>query len=177
MGAFTHYSKSKAKNEQGQANISIIFKKSPNINDCIPPLGSWFFLSVNQQPACSPDVSWLLREQCWLMAGRGRWEGACMMTCRSPSSAFVPFPPPWPNPAPVLPQSPTGSGRCLVMKGLSNGSFLYPRSPNLVRQLSRLHRAAFILSMSGSECMLNGWILLSAQECVCMCVFSLIDMD
>lgn len=134
---------------------------------------------VNQQPACSPDVSWPLTEQCWLMAGRGRREAACVMACWGPSPAFVPFPPPWPTPPPthVLPQSPTSSGRCLVMKGLSNGSFLDPCSPKLVRQLSHLHRAAFILSLSGGECMLNGWISLSARVCIYMCVFSLMDMD
>lgn len=134
------------------------------------------FESVNQQPACSPDVSWPTTEQCWLKAGRGWREGACVMICRAPSSDLVPFHPPWPTPAPILPQSPTGSGQCLVMKGLSNGSFLYPRSSKLVRQLSHLHRAAFTLSLSGSECTLNEWISLSARVRVCMCVFSLIDM-
>lgn len=74
------------------------FSKNPH------PLMSVFRLSdldlefVNQQPACSPDVSWPLTEQCWLMAGRGRREAACMMACRGSSPAFVPFPPPWPTP-------------------------------------------------------------------------------
>lgn len=69
MGAFTHYSKSKAKNEQGQANISIIFKKSPNINDCIPPLGSWFFyLLISSQPVHQ------MCPGCW-ESSAGWWQG------------------------------------------------------------------------------------------------------
>lgn len=79
------------------------------------------------------------------------WPSPNPPTHSSPS----PRPPP-----PAPPQSPTGSTQCLVMKGLSNGSFLYPSPTKLVWQLSPLPRPAFILSLSASEYILSEWISL-----------------
>lgn len=85
----------------------------------------------------------------------------------------------WPSalPPPHAPlQSPTGSVQCLVMKGLSNGSFLYPGPAKLVWQLFPLPRLGSILSLSGSEYILSEWISLKSLLCVCMRVCFLSHM-
>ena len=73
----------------------------------------------------------------------------------APSPPLTPLTPPRPPP-----QSPAGRAQWLVMKGLSNGSFLYPSPTKLVWQLSPLPRPAFILSLSASEYILSEWISL-----------------
>lgn len=114
-------------------------------------------------------------EQGWRRTGKGRWEGTHMMTCQllSPVSVcfFVLRGPP-PSPCQGLPQSPTGIMHHLVMKGLSNGSFLYPSLTKLEWQLFPLPIPDFILSLSGSEYILSEWISLEALVCVCSHVFS-----
>lgn len=135
---------------------------------------SQFFNPVNQQAACSPDGLWALMERCWRMVGSGQWEGwwwpvkFCHLPLCAVFSSPLPPPPPPHLPTPALLQSPTGSMRCLVMKGLSNGSFLYPSPTKLVWQLFPLPRPASTLSLSGSECILNGWISLQSRVCACM---------
>lgn len=98
-----------------------------------------------------------------------------MMTCQllSPVSVcfFVLRGPP-PSPCQGLPQSPTGIMHHLVMKGLSNGSFLYPSLTKLEWQLFPLPIPDFILSLSGSEYILSEWISLEALVCVFSHVFS-----
>lgn len=114
-------------------------------------------------------------EQGWRRTGKGQWEGTHMMTCQllSPVSVcfFVLRGPP-PSPCQGLPQSPTGIMHHLVMKGLSNGSFLYPSLTKLEWQLFPLPIPDFILSLSGSEYILSEWISLEALVCVCSHVFS-----
>lgn len=56
----------------------------------------WYSLGssnpVHRQAACSPDGPRALTEQGWRMAGKGRWEGTRMMTCRVLSPVFVCLP-------------------------------------------------------------------------------------
>lgn len=88
----------------------------------------------------------------WRMTETGQWEGTHMMTCQVLSPVFVCHPPPrdpppHPPSPPFLPplcQIPTGRSeqQRLVMKGLSNGSFLYPSPTKLVWQLFPLCRPA-----------------------------------
>lgn len=93
---------------------------------------------------------------------------ACVMACPSSSCLCAVLllrdPPP-----PLRLRAPTGSGWCLVMKGLSNGSLLCPRSPKRLRQTLPPLSSLYIVSVCGCERM-N--VIIGTSVCLFACVLS-----